>query len=74
MQFFRSLFALRHKYRNFALVDHKGVCVAFKQCRLPPQNGRWVEVEEFRLNWLQHPLPSSARIPPKPVAHKLTEN
>lgn len=62
MQLFWLLFAPQHEYRNFVRLDHKGLCVAFKRCPLPPHSGCWVEVEDFCLSWLQHPLPSNARV------------
>ena len=63
MQFLWSLFAPRHKYRNFAMLDQQGVCLAFKRCCLSPGDN-WVEVEEICLGWLHKPLPSSARVIP----------
>jgi hypothetical protein len=62
MRFLVSLFAPRPLHRCFALLDSKGHCQAFKQCSLQPMGDGWVEIEEIRLNWLNQPLPASARI------------
>lgn len=64
MHALRTWFKPPCKYRNFALLDNEGTCRALKQCTLPPSNGNWVEVDDLRLNWLQHTLPASARIKP----------
>lgn len=57
-----SLFAPRPLHRCFALLDHNGHCQAFKQCSLQPMGDGWVEIEEIRLNWLNQPLPTGARV------------
>jgi hypothetical protein len=57
-----SLFAPRPLHRCFALLDSNGHCQAFKQCSLQPMGDGWVEIEEVRLNWLNQPLPASARV------------
>jgi hypothetical protein len=62
MRYLISLFAPRSRHRCFALLDRNGYCQAFKQCNLRPSGEGWVEIEEIRLNWLQQPLPASARV------------
>ncbi|MGC5703495.1 hypothetical protein J4P02_25190 [Pseudomonas sp. NFXW11] len=65
MNFLRSLFAPRHAFRSFALLDSQGRCQAFKHCPTAPVGDGWVEIEEIRLNWLHQILPASARISPR---------
>jgi len=67
----RSLFATRRPKRIFALLDEHGVCRAFHQAAQAPQGLGWVEVNEQRLTWLNHPLPNGARIAPV-VTHAST--
>ncbi|MGE8189327.1 hypothetical protein [Pseudomonas sp. NPDC086278] len=62
MRYLISLFAPRPLHRSFALLDRNGHCQAFKQCSLQPMGDGWVEIEEIRLNWLHHPLPTGARV------------
>ncbi|MCQ2995273.1 hypothetical protein NLO88_05400 [Pseudomonas syringae] len=62
MDFIWSLFTTRPKYRNYARIDQRGVCCAFKQCTQPPAGQDWVEVTEQNLSWLNKPLPLNARI------------
>nr|WP_225920194.1 hypothetical protein [Pseudomonas vanderleydeniana] len=47
----------RSGYRHFALLDSRGVCIAFRSGCRRPENGRWVEVSETRLAWLGQVLP-----------------
>ncbi|MFC6336252.1 hypothetical protein GIR22_18680 [Pseudomonas sp. CCM 7891] len=65
MRLLKSLFMPHTPQRNFALLDAKGCCLAFKHCSLPPVGDGWVEVEEVRLSWMHRPLPASARISPR---------
>ncbi|WP_095105999.1 hypothetical protein [Pseudomonas sp. Irchel 3E20] len=62
MGFLSSWFNARRPQRCFARLDRRGHCQAFKQCSLPPAGDNWVEIREIRLNWLQGPLPASARV------------
>lgn len=64
MRLLISLFTPRPHHRSFALLDRDGRCQAFKQCSLQPMGEGWVEIEEIRLNWLNQPLPASARVQP----------
>ncbi|MCI0996619.1 hypothetical protein HNO91_20605 [Pseudomonas corrugata] len=64
MRLLVSLFTPRPQHRSFALLDRNGRCQAFKQCSLQPMGEGWVEIEEIRLNWLNQPLPASARVQP----------
>ncbi|SDT28462.1 hypothetical protein SAMN05216598_4820 [Pseudomonas asplenii] len=50
---------LQH-YRHFALLDTHGRCIAFKSCEGIPQNGKWVQVNEINLVWLNRALPARA--------------
>ncbi|MGH8439457.1 MAG: hypothetical protein ACRERW_10440 [Pseudomonas sp.] len=59
--FWASLFN-RRPMRSFARLDAQGLCLAFKQCATRPDAGDWVEIDEIRLTWLNHPLPASARV------------
>ncbi|KRP62340.1 hypothetical protein [Pseudomonas trivialis] len=68
MRLLKSLFMSHTRHRQFALLDAKGHCLAFKQCSLPPVGEGWVEVTETRLCWMHRPLPASARVRPQ-VAH-----
>ncbi|MBC8996541.1 MULTISPECIES: hypothetical protein [unclassified Pseudomonas] len=65
MRYLISLFAPRPLHRSFALLDRNGHCQAFKQCSLQPMGDGWVEIEEIRLQWLNQPLPASARVVPR---------
>lgn len=56
---------LRPRTRHFALVDRHGICRALRRCRQRPEGGDWVEVQECLPNWLNHPLPGSARVQPQ---------
>ncbi|MCF4977166.1 hypothetical protein GIW56_01895 [Pseudomonas gessardii] len=58
-------FARTPAHRNFALLDSQGRCQAFKQCCQPPVGEGWVEVQEIRLSWMHHPLPTRARVNPR---------
>ncbi|RMQ45476.1 hypothetical protein ALQ04_03758 [Pseudomonas cichorii] len=62
MSLFQSLFNLRRQYRHYALVDSTGICRALKHCTQRPSSSNWVEVNEQRANWLNQPLPASARV------------
>lgn len=62
MNLFWSLFTARPQHRHYARVDHAGICCAFKHCAERPSGHEWVEVTEQRLNWLNRPLPASARV------------
>ncbi|MFI8479970.1 hypothetical protein ACIGCM_05285 [Pseudomonas sp. NPDC078700] len=64
MSVLRSIFAPRRPTRTFALLDDNGLCQAFKQSSQAPAGFGWIEVSEQRLNWLNNPLPSFARIVP----------
>jgi len=66
MRYLISLFAPRPLHRCFVLLDRNGHCQAFKQCSLQPMGDGWVEIDEIRLNWLNQPLPTSARTTPQP--------
>ncbi|KPY30275.1 Uncharacterized protein ALO52_04407 [Pseudomonas syringae pv. primulae] len=48
-------------------MDHAGICRAFKHCAERPSGYEWVEVTEQRLNWLNRPLPASARVAQRDV-------
>ncbi|AHF66071.1 hypothetical protein [Pseudomonas cichorii] len=74
MGLFQSLFNLRRPLRHYALVDKNGICRALKHCTERPLSSDWVEVNEQRANWLNQPLPSSARVAPhgvRPAPHQL---
>ncbi|CAI8762818.1 hypothetical protein SOP85_12255 [Pseudomonas sp. YuFO20] len=73
MRFLVSLFAPRPRHRSFALLDSNGHCQAFKQCSLQPMGDGWVEIEEIRLNWLQQPLPASARVSQHPPRSRVQQ-
>ncbi|MBI6682441.1 hypothetical protein YA0697_12050 [Pseudomonas viridiflava] len=62
MILFWSLFTARPQHRHYARVDHAGICRAFKHCAERPSGHEWIEVTEQRLNWLNRPLPASARV------------
>ncbi|MGE7813209.1 hypothetical protein ACQKMW_07290 [Pseudomonas sivasensis] len=49
-----------NRYRHFALLDTQGRCIAFKSCEGIPENGKWVQVNEVNLAWLNGAL--SARV------------
>ena len=51
-------------YRHFALLDIHGRCIAFKSCEGMPQNGKWVQVNEVKLAWLNRALPAGALTTP----------
>ncbi|KRP58628.1 hypothetical protein [Pseudomonas trivialis] len=61
MRVFAWLFSSTPDYRDFALLDNHGVCIAFKRCTAQPANGDWVAVNEINLSWLGRPLPGRAR-------------
>ncbi|AZC20670.1 MULTISPECIES: hypothetical protein [Pseudomonas] len=67
MKLLRSLFAPRHEFRSFALLDCQGRCQAFRHSIEAPVGDGWVEIQEIRLNWLHHMLPASARVSPRSV-------
>ncbi|MFJ4141234.1 hypothetical protein [Pseudomonas sp. NPDC089734] len=74
MGLFQSLFGMRRQYRHYALVDQTGICRALKHCTERPSGSDWVEVREQRANWLNQPLPASARVIPhsvRPTRHQL---
>ena len=73
MRYLISLFAPRPLHRCFALLDRNGHCQAFKQCSLQPMGDGWVEIEEIRLNWLQQPLPASARVSQHPPRSRVQQ-
>ncbi|MDN7142292.1 hypothetical protein KC131_16725 [Pseudomonas sp. JQ170] len=64
-RFWTSLFR-RTPMRSFARLDNQGHCLAFKQCTVQPGGAEWVEIDEIRLSWLNHPLPASARVCSRP--------
>ena len=47
-----------NRYRHFALLDTHGRCIAFKSCEGIPENGKWVQVNEVNLAWLNRALPA----------------
>ncbi|MBC2658004.1 hypothetical protein H7A76_21390 [Pseudomonas sp. MSSRFD41] len=67
MKFLRSLFAPRHEFRSYALLDCQGRCQAFRHSLVAPVGDGWVEIQEIRLNWLHQMLPASARVSPSGV-------
>lgn len=62
MSFLRSLLFPSPALQCYALLDARGHCRAFKECRQAPAGPGWVAVTEIRLNWLGAPLPASARV------------
>ncbi|KTC14724.1 hypothetical protein AO391_10110 [Pseudomonas marginalis ICMP 9505] len=73
MRLLKSLFMQHPRHRNYALLDARGYCLAFKQCTLPPVGEGWVEVSETHIGWMHRPLPTSARVSPK-VMHAQTRH
>ena len=67
MNFLWSLFMRKPALRQFALLDTQGRCQAFKECCQAPVGDGWVEIDEIRLSWMHHPLPTHARVSPRPV-------
>lgn len=61
MRMFFWLFKRPPRYRHFALLDARQVCIAFKSCRAKPVGEHWVEVERVNLSWLGTTLPGCAR-------------
>lgn len=61
MRMFFSVFKRPPRYRHFALLDVKQVCIAFKSCRTKPVGEHWIEVERVNLSWLGTTLPGCAR-------------
>ena len=61
MRMFFSVFKRPPRYRHFALLDAKQVCIAFKSCGAKPVGEQWVEVERVNLSWLGTTLPGCAR-------------
>ena len=62
MSFLRSLLFPSPALQCYALLDARGHCRAFKECRQAPATPGWVHINEIRLNWLGAPLPCSARV------------
>lgn len=66
-----SLLFKRQPQRHFARLDGNGLCQAFKCCEHLPAGAGWVEVSESRLQWLNRPLPASARVVQRPHRNRL---
>lgn len=50
----------RRKPRHFALLDERGSCRMLLSSSQRPAGAEWVEVEEVRLSWIGHKLPSQS--------------
>lgn len=61
MRVFSWVFKRSSRYRHFALLDARHVCIGFKSCRAKPTGEYWVEVEQVNLSWLGTTLPGCAR-------------
>jgi hypothetical protein len=53
------------RLRSFALLDGNGLCLALRQCRQPPEDGRWIEVTGCRPHWVHRHLPAEAWLRPQ---------
>jgi len=68
MDFLWSLFSQRRRHRHYVRLDPQGICLCFKHCTSAPEGSGWVQICEPRLSWLHQPLPTSARVIPRPRA------
>ena len=57
-----NLLLQRPRHATYARLNSDGICLGFKQCRLPPAGTGWVQVSEAHLGWLGQTLPASARV------------